>query len=194
MTRPVEVELAGANPRWRDVPMPGANAPFSLVRLDSAEGAFVVHGHFPAGFERPTPGGYEAAEEFLVLDGRLHLEDEVFERGDLVFVPARFRRTWMSAPEGCTVLAWFGGPAIFIPADELPGAHGDGLRAVRGATAAEPGPLLQLSSATWTLSADGDPDPGLPGDLVTADLTRWQRRGTGVAPSGGCLVRTEIVP
>ena len=34
MTRPVDVDLTAEHERWRDIPMPGANLPLTMVRLD----------------------------------------------------------------------------------------------------------------------------------------------------------------
>ncbi len=119
MSRITDLDLTASDQSWREVPMPGANLGLELVPLASSGETFAILGRFPAGFDRPTPGGYYGAEEFLVLDGYLELEGQRYSRGDLTFVPANFLRTQMIAPEGCTVLAWFGGAAIFRTADEL---------------------------------------------------------------------------
>jgi len=109
---------------WRPAPMPGANLPLDLVRLASPRDRFTIHGRFPGGFERLVPGGYVAAEEFLVLEGELELADVVYRRGDLTVIPAAYPRAGMRSSEGCRVLAWFGGLPEFLPADRLPPSEG----------------------------------------------------------------------
>src|SRR4051794_13506748 len=119
MSRPTELDLTLPDQPWREVPMPGANLGFELVPLASAGETFAILGRFPAGFDRSAVGGYFSAEEFLVLDGSLEIEGQQYVRGDLTFIPSHFLRTRMLSPQGCTVLAWFGGPAIFRTADEI---------------------------------------------------------------------------
>ncbi|MFV2018430.1 hypothetical protein [Micromonospora sp. LOL_023] len=184
--RPEQVDLTAARHPWQEVPMPGANLGFHLTRLASRSGAFVVHGHFPPGFSRDVAGGYLVDEEFVVLAGELHLGDATYRRGDLTYIPAGAVRTRMTAPGGATVLAWFGGPAVFHPADQLPA----GAAPVAETVHLGPGAvLLDLPGATWT---PGDQVPGgATGDVVSADLSGWRRLGTGPAPRPGDYVRVE---
>jgi hypothetical protein len=182
MTRPAALDLTLPSYPWREVPMPGANRPFALTRLDSRPGTLAVHGRFPPGFDRPVPGGYVAAEEFVVLDGTLELGGRVYRRGDLTYVPPGYVRTGMRTDGGCTVLAWFGGRADFVPAADLTAPVGDGLVTVRL------GSDLDLPSARWTRGARVP--SGATGDAVTADLTAWRRLG-GTAPGADDAVRVE---
>lgn len=202
--RPRRVDLTAERHPWREVPMPGANLGFHLTRLDSRSGAFVVHGHFPAGFVRDVAGGYLVDEEFVVLDGELRLGDATYRRGDLTFIPAGAVRTRMSAPGGATVLAWFGGPAVFHPADRLAAAAGPvtdsgpttaGPTAVSGpATVAtvhlgSDAPLPDLPGAAWRRGSQLPPDAT--GDVISADLSEWRRLGAGAAPAPEDFVRVE---
>ncbi|MER5458025.1 hypothetical protein ABT008_24950 [Micromonospora sp. NPDC002389] len=184
--RPEQVDLTAARHPWREVPMPGANLGFHLTRLASRSGAFVVHGHFPAGFARDVAGGYLVDEEFVVLDGELLLGDVTYRRGDLTFVPAGAVRTRMSAPGGATVLAWFGGPAEFHPADRLPAPA---LPLAETVHLGPDTPLPDLPGALWRRGASVSPDAT--GDVLTADLSGWRRLGTGSAPGPQDFVRLE---
>ncbi|GAA0715588.1 hypothetical protein Drose_23750 [Dactylosporangium roseum] len=182
MTRITHADLTRGDHRWREAPMPGANRGIELVRLDSTGDTFAILGRFPAGFERVRPGGYLAGEEFIVLTGFLDLEGVRRHPGDLTYVPPRFLRTDMRAPEGCTVLAWFGGPAVFRPAEQLDGAVMDGIVtvSVKGAAA---GPLLSTPGADWVVHAPGEPVTEAEGDSVDVGLTWWHRLAAG-APAG----------
>jgi len=167
---------------WRDVPMPGATAPLALTRLDSRPGTFVLHGRFPAGFARTVAGGYDAAEEFLVLDGELEIGGNAFRRGDLTYVPAGYVRGSMRSAAGCTVLAWFGGAAEFREPESLAAPVRDGLVTVPFGTA------LDLPAARWLRGRAVPPDAA--GDLVAGDLSAWRRLdGTPVPPDA--VVRLE---
>jgi hypothetical protein len=162
--------------------MPGANAPLALTRLDSRPGTFVLHGRFPPGFIRSVAGGYAVTEEFLVLDGVLEIGAAAYRRGDLTFVPAGFVRGPMRSAHGCTVLAWFGGPAVFHPAEALRDAVTSGLVSV------PVGQALDLPGATW-LRGSAAP-AGATGDAIAPDLSRWWRLA-GDPPPPDAHVRVE---
>ena len=197
MARPTRLDLRATDQRWRRVPMPGANLGIDLVPLQSAEGAFTMLGRFPAGFERPGPGGYLAAEEFLVLDGALELEGTVVERGSLCAIPERWERTVMRSPRGCTVLAWFSGPADYLPPAELSGRSGQGLRVVPALDAAAASPVLRTDQARWE-RAEALADPvERPADVVDLALTTWVRiepGGPADVPPGPLLMRVPAEP
>lgn len=171
---------------WRPAPMPGANLPLDLVRLASPRARFTIHGRFPLGFERLTPGGYQAAEEFLVLEGELELEGRTYTRGDLTVVPPGYRRTEMRSPGGCRVLAWFSGLPDFVGHDRL-----------------TPGPDPVVSAAVHTGAALPSSPGGYWGcgevpagtgavDVISAALDRWSRFEQAEPPLGPTdLVRRE---
>lgn len=160
--------------------MPGANLPFALTPLASPAGTFALYGRFPAGFTRDVAGGYTVAEEFMVLDGELTIGTATYRRGDLTVVPGGYLRPGMSTVGGCTVLAWFGGPAEFLPAGELPDAHTDGLVSA---------PVDRDLPHGWTLGSLAA--PAASGDEVTADLCAWRRLAPGDRPAPTSFVRLE---
>ncbi|MCD9198713.1 cupin domain-containing protein [Aeromicrobium wangtongii] len=190
MPRPTTLDLTAAEQPWREVPMPGANQGLRVVPLASAGSTFAILTRFPEGFERLTPGGYRCAEEFLVLDGHLQIEGRTFARGDLTYIPAGFLRTSMIAPEGCTALAWFGGPATFVEADELgQDAVGEGIESIHIDALLE-ADLLVTSEARWSVGALAAAEHD---DTVDLGLTRWSH-GEHPVPDGSGLVlrRTPI--
>lgn len=188
MSRPIELDLTSGEQRWRDVPMPGANQGLSVVPLASSGDTFAILTRFPAGFERSEPGGYLCAEEFLVLDGAISLEGQHYERGDLTFVPSHYLRTTMTSASGCTVLAWFGGPAMFRTPDELGAVAAGPIVSVRfdGLLGED---FMVTSEARWSVG----PFPATPdADAIDLDLSHWQH-GTSVADRGRLgLLRTPV--
>lgn len=172
MTRRRALALRAADQRWRSAPMPGANADLDLVPLESDGAGFTILGRFPAGFRRTVPGGYPAAEDVVVLDGRLELEDRAYERGTLVHLPSRFLRTSMHSPDGCLVLAWFSGPAVFRSAAELEPVVTTGVRSV-DLSAPDDGVLLETAASRWSVVAAADWPGGADG--VDVDRTAWAR-------------------
>ena len=180
MARVTRLDLRAPDQAWRHVDMPGANLGIDLVPLQASDGTFAILGCFPAGFERPGPGGYLVAEEFLVVDGALELEGTVVERGALGFVPARCVRTLMRSPGGCTVLAWFGGPADYRPAAELSGCVGTGMQIVAALDARRGSVLLHTDEARWEIAdVAGQPLLDRTADVVDLDLHTWARVGPG---------------
>lgn len=168
--------------------MPGANLGFELVPLASAGETFAILGRFPAGFDRSAVGGYFSAEEFLVLDGSLEIEGQQYVRGDLTFIPSYFLRTRMLSPQGCTVLAWFGGPAIFRTADELGNdALTVGITSVRvDALLGED--FMVTPEARWSV---GRSVGSAVADEIDLELSRWRH---GKVEAGDLtLRRTPIV-
>lgn len=192
MARPSRLDLRAPEQLWRPVPMPGANRGVDLVPLRSADGAVTMLCRFPAGFERPGPGGYLAAEEFLVLGGALDVEGAVVERGSLCAIPARWERTLMRSPSGCTVLAWWSGPADYRPPTDLAGRSGAGFRVVQVPSGAGASPLLSTEQARWeTVESLAVLDSG-PVDVVDLLLSTWVRIEPGEPtdlPAGPLLVR-----
>lgn len=152
MARPRELALDTAEQPWRAAPMPGANRPLDLVRLESSGGTFAILGRFPAGFERPVAGGYAVAEEFVVLRGALELEGTTVGPATLCYVPAHHRRAPMRSPHGCTVLAWFSGPPRFRPAEELRPDPGVDVATAAVGHALPGSSLLRTSEADWRIA------------------------------------------
>ncbi|WP_122816853.1 hypothetical protein [Nocardioides pantholopis] len=187
MPRPQSLDLRAADLSWRTVPMPGANLGLDLVPLASTGETFAILGRFPVGFVRDEPGGYLAAEDFVVLAGHLELEGERYGAGRLTSVPARHLRTRMAAPQGCTVLAWFGGPAVFRDPAEIAPHSDEPIRSWDLAALGEDEVVstadaswrrcrtahwrvgvdgFDLAGTGWSRSPELWPGSGLPGDLV----------------------------
>lgn len=163
--------------------MPGANDDIELVPLACAPGRFTILGRFPAGFERLAHGGYACSEEFLVVDGELEFEGTTYVRGDLTVVPAHLLRTGMRSPQGCVLLAWFGGPADFRAPEEL--AHADGA-VVTVKIWDRSVPLPSSAVGAWTRGPATHVDVV---DVVDLELGSWQRGPAVAGPSA--LVRHD---
>lgn len=171
MARPATLDLTAAQQPWRTVPMDGARLELDVVPLASAADDFVILARFPAGFVRDVPGGYHAAETFLVLDGELTLDGHEVSRGDLTHVPAELLRKDMRTEGGCLALAWFSGQAKFLPPAELEVASGS-IRTV-SVTDVQTGVLLETPEAVWSI------EPSTDGECVDTQLRRWSLEGTG---------------
>lgn len=181
MARPTELDLTTDEHPWRRVPMDGANRGIDVVPLASHPEDFVLLARFPAGFERAVPGGYHAAETFLVLEGSLQIGDLSVSRGDLTHLPAHHLREPMRTSEGCTALAWFSGPATF----RAPDALGECTLPVRTVHVhgASPGELLDTPEAVWGIVESAA------GEAVDVALARWSFDGPG--HPGRALVRSR---
>lgn len=181
MARPSTLDLTGADLPWRRVPMDGANGGIDVVPLASHPDDLVMLVRFPPGFVRDVPGGYHAAETFLVLEGELELEGRVLRRGDLTHVPAEYTRQDMRTPDGCTAVAWFSGPAAFVEPPEL----GECLLQVRtvNVIGTGPGALLATPEAEWSI------DDETRGEGVDLAMTTWALAGPGCP--GPVLVRSR---
>lgn len=155
--------------------MPGADQPLRLVPLHADGDAFTILGRFPVGFARVQPGGYLAAEDVIVLDGGLELEGRWYGPTSLVHIPAGYRRTSMRTPAGCLVLAWFGGPALFRPPDELPTVPEAEVRAVE-CVRSDDGVLLRTEDAHWSVMSAAERPPEA--DAVDPELTMWVSAGS----------------
>ena len=114
-----------------------------------------------------------------MLDGELTIESTTYRRGDLISVPANYERTFMAAPVGCEVVAWFGGPAIFIPAANLPSIESDDTVRTnvltRSLADVAAGEFLTLPQATWIRTTADAPFSVGVGDSVASTLDRWCR-------------------
>ncbi len=194
--KPLRLDLNAPGALWQSADMPSANMGIDLVRLGSAPDELAILGRFPAGFERSEAGGYDVAESFIVLSGALHLEGMTASRGTLCFLPAGLSRSPMRAPQGCLVLAWFGGLAHFRPARQLTAPAEGAMSAVQIPRKEVDSPVLVTSDATWWIVHARDID-SFRGevDVVDLALTSWARVTPGATPvmsSGPLLARVPI--
>jgi hypothetical protein len=123
---------AFASLAWSAVVLPGSDAPVRLARLPrAADAAFRAFVAFPAGWTRPQAGHYPVAEEFLVLEGDLRLNDAAWSAGGYARIPAHRLRSVLRSEAGCLVFAWFAAPPDWIhgpaagpaPPDDIGFAH-----------------------------------------------------------------------
>lgn len=92
------------------MPIPDSSPQVDALRLRiGSDGSSTILVRFPAGWKREVPGFYECAEEFVVLEGELHLSDLVFVTGDHGWVPARGARGLTHSPIKTYALAHFFG-------------------------------------------------------------------------------------
>jgi hypothetical protein len=146
-------ELAFASLTWREAPMPGAT-PVQMALLPKLDdGGFRAFVRFPKGWSRPDVGHYAVPEEFVVLEGRLGLNGNTWDKGGHAWIPAFERRRDLGSATGCLVFAWFGGTPRWIPGEptQPPSANRhrswleDG-RFIREVTSRE---TLDLNDFTW---------------------------------------------
>lgn len=182
MARPLHLDLTATDLPWRTVPMVGAELGLDVVPLTSHPDDFVILARFPVGFSRPGAGGYHAAETFVVLDGELTVNGRQVVRGDLTHIPAEAVRTGMHTADGCLALAWFSGPATFLPVEEL-GECDREVTTVRVPTDASATTLLlDTPEAVWSIAPAGT------GETVDLGLTLWQWDAEAAGPA---LVRSR---
>jgi hypothetical protein len=110
--------VAFASLDWSAVVMPGSTTPVRLARLprtdDAAFRAFVA---FPAGWTRAEAGHYPVAEEFLVLEGDLALNETTWRAGGFAFITANRTRSMLRSESGALVFAWFAAAPRWCPGD-----------------------------------------------------------------------------
>jgi hypothetical protein len=105
------VDLNGGLP-WNEFQIPGGSLPVQMVTLHvEPSRARSILVRFPPGWERPDPGWYECAEEFVVLDGAFAMSGETYRAGDWAYVPAGSVRVATASRPEALVLARFDGPA-----------------------------------------------------------------------------------
>lgn len=106
---------------WREFPIPGSTPPVTMTRLHTAEdGGFSVLVRFPAGWERPGLGVYDAAEEVLFLEGGFRMSGVDHGPGAYGWFPAGYPRDGSSSAGGALALAWFSGRNRWTPLDTPP--------------------------------------------------------------------------
>ena len=173
---------AFASLQWTSAPMPGSDRPVQLARLPAAsDGAFRAFVRFPAGWHRADAGHYAVAEEFLVLEGALHLNNFTWKAGGYAWIPAHQPRHDLGSRNGCLVFAWFGAAPRWIPG--APAQTGDAL--IRFAHWREAPEGLLYDGPEHRSTIDGTGCEAL--DLKTLD---WETREQPFAFNGERLVRS----
>ncbi len=167
---------------WTSAPMPASDRPVQLARLPAAsDGAFRAFVRFPAGWHRADAGHYAAAEEFLVLEGALHLNNLTWKAGGYAWIPAHQPRHHLGSTNGCLVFAWFGAAPRWMPG--APAQTGNAL--IRFAHWREASQGLLYDGPEHRSSIGGTGCEAL--DLKTL---HWQTREQPVPFTGEVLVRS----
>ena len=108
MAIPSTIAVAFHGLEWHAAPMPGSTGPVRLALLPVlSDGAFRAFVQFPAGWARLGAGHYPVAEEFLVLEGDLRLNDTTWRAGGYAWIPANRVRSASRSESGCLAFAWF---------------------------------------------------------------------------------------
>lgn len=89
---------------WQSVPMPHGSAPVELARLPLTGHDFLAFVRFPAGWVRPVPVVYQAAEEFVIIDGELVIDGQRWAAQSYGCIDSGVIRHRTESPSGC--LAW----------------------------------------------------------------------------------------
>lgn len=172
------IKLDGPLP-FEAFPIPGGNAPvpMAVLREEPAIRARTLVVRFPAGWHRPGPGYYEAAEELIVLDGALTMSGVTYHPGDYGYVPAHATRFETSVEAETLVFARFDGPARY--------REGEG-------TSQEPQPAGPPDPTRLIAVAGGSPAP-VDTELLELATNRWCFVEKGMlfpAFDGLCFART----
>ena len=130
--------------------MPYSTGPVSIARLPSGNDDFLAFVRFPAGWSRSQPVVYEAAEEFVILEGELRIDDQCWVAPAYGCVaPGSVRRLTASQP-GCLAWARFHGSPRAVKAE---GAVQTADTARTGANRLRPaGALRAPAPASWSES------------------------------------------
>lgn len=187
--------MLAAAPTGPSVPMPDANSEITSVLLhrDPSTRARTMITGFPAGFERPVFGHYDAGEELLLLSGALTISGMTLHEGDWAWLPPGVLRHDFRSESGAVVFAWFS-------------AGNDWIRGGEGVPHAARRTFVGLSASSPTQSLRGGVDgdgPGRsavvsagaqvdgPAEVVELGAGSWQAVAAGEAytPTGACFVR-----
>lgn len=112
------ITYLGQDLDWRAFAIPQSTPAVAMAVLNPGRqgGPSLALVRFPAGWGRPGSGHYTCAEEFVVLEGELEVSGDVFGAGDRGWFPAGRGRTASRARQDTLALAWFSGPARWVPA------------------------------------------------------------------------------
>jgi hypothetical protein len=171
-------ELSFASLTWREAPMPGAS-PIRMALLPKlGDGAFRAFVRFPPGWARLQRGHYEAAEEFIVLEGELALDERRWQPGGYAWIAPLRLRTHLRSETGCLVFATFSSPPRWIadappePATEADVAYTHWREAPRDAIG------HRLREGSWVTE-----QPPSPCETLGLHSLAWRAPG-GAQPAG----------
>lgn len=112
---------------WQTVPMPYSTGPVSLARLPASNQDFLAFVRFPPGWVRSQAVVYEAAEEFVILEGELRIDDQRWVAPAYGCIAAGSIRRLTEAQPGCLAWARFhGSPRAVKVANGETSTHGVG--------------------------------------------------------------------
>jgi hypothetical protein len=107
---------------WQPAPcshLQGGEA--KLLSQDSASGAATLLLRLPSGWDSSAYGHLEAADEFLVLEGDLQLNERVFRQDCYACLPAGTVRTRMRSERGALLIVFFDGAPSWQAGVTAPG-------------------------------------------------------------------------
>jgi hypothetical protein len=199
------VVALGGDLDWQGFEIPGGSAAvrIALLRVEPETRARTLLVRFPDGWRREIAGAYEAAEEFVVLEGILAMSGATYREGDWAYVPRGLMRRATVASPSVLTLARFDGPARWIAQAEegrtAPALHralvpeGEAVASPLGAGRAWPLRRGELESA-WLMER---PEPGRPAPLdvelldLGARVWAWVPAGAALPHlAGPCFCRT----
>ena len=106
-----DTDVEAALEEWGLFPIPASSGPVGLRVLHrDPDGGLCLLVRFPAGWERPGPGSYDAAEEVLFLAGELEMGGVRYRAGDYGWLPGFGPRGVTRTDCGALAAAWFSGP------------------------------------------------------------------------------------
>ena len=135
--------------------MPYSTGPVSLARLPASNQDFLAFVRFPPGWVRSQAVVYEAAEEFVILEGELCIDDQRWVAPAYGCIAAGTVRRLTEAKPGCLAWARFHGSprAVKVASGEM-AAHGVGPNTDAAPQAVVSAPLLhgalRKPAAPWS--------------------------------------------
>jgi hypothetical protein len=94
--------------RWRSVTIEASSPAVRVARRPTIDGIGLLV-RFPLGWERPSHGSYDVAEEVVFLAGTFEMSGVRFAAGDHAYLPPGYLRTGSSSSTGALAWAWFSG-------------------------------------------------------------------------------------
>ncbi|NRQ36285.1 hypothetical protein HII36_31285 [Nonomuraea sp. NN258] len=163
----------------------GAGSSGETVSSDGGAsfGGFASLVRYPVGWSRPERGHCLAGEEFVLLEGELHISGISYRPGHHAWIPAGALRHSCSAPGGALVLAFAAGEPAWVPSD-LDVPDGPSLRTPLESVVIPDGGL-PLTPRSALLDTPVTLDQ--PAAVVTVPAWTWEI--SAFVPDGRVLVR-----